>query len=104
MAKLLTSAGIPCGHEAIFGKTVTPRPEFRADSSFHAVAHLGHPVAKGAQLIHLVRNPLKVIRSWMHGGTSPTNDDWCHAVLNVKPYPRTPEGMARRLDAGHPGL
>lgn len=82
VSRLLTSAGVPCGHESIFLRDyVLEDSRYRADSSFCAVAHLDHKYAQGAKLLHLVRHPLMVVRSWLHGGTSPANDTWAKKVL-----------------------
>jgi len=96
-ARLLTSLGIPCGHESIFNdmgeesaKNRLLRPEFRllsyssthetfnnhtriphwvdagktvAESSYLAVPYLNWKEMAGIPLIHVVRNPLKVISS-----------------------------------------
>jgi hypothetical protein len=102
MARLLSSAGIPCGHESVFGINVESRPELRADSSLFAVAHLDHPIAAGAKLIHLVRNPLKVIRSWHYAGfgwTGASKDPaWSRRILRQfglqLPMTRDMEGLA----------
>lgn len=92
MAHNFTLAGIPCGHESIFnpeglqgakdrlsGKKrieasqVSMRDEsiwfdplmLKADSSYMAAPFLGEEIIKDAQIIHLVRNPLKVISSFV---------------------------------------
>jgi hypothetical protein len=66
MSRLVTSAGKSCGHESIFN------PEFKGslyktylagDSSWLAVPYL-HLVADTTKIIHIVRNPLNVFRSW----------------------------------------
>lgn len=102
MARLLTSLGIPCGHESVFdwrgielavkringeslpelshtssiiwenGKTVpesewlTDMTSLKADSSYLAVPFLAEEVLKDVSLIHVVRNPVKVIHSFCH--------------------------------------
>jgi hypothetical protein len=90
MANLLTSMGIPCGHEAVFttkgmdwatmvmmgrrfprnslisrGNNLSDyEVEIAADSSFMAAPFLGRV---GCPVIHVVRNPIKVVAS-MTGG------------------------------------
>ena len=75
VAHLLSSAGITCGHEAIFG-FYGPRmqqpigPEYfqwetvPADSSWMASFHLEHPILSEVTVIHIVRAPLANIGSW----------------------------------------
>lgn len=60
MSQLLTKAGIPCGHEQIYGfegghRVVDPK----AESSWLAAPHL----KKHKDIVHIVRDPLKVISS-----------------------------------------
>ena len=88
MAKLLTELGFPCGHETIFNEKgiflspedwklsdisvettgsfwVNPR-SIVADSSYMAVPFLGM-IPDHVNIIHIVRNPIKVVRSLVHG-------------------------------------
>lgn len=99
MAKLLSSIGFPCGHEAIFTYEGIGEAERRlrgetpvrislishlatagegpwlpkgnsalvADSSYMAAPFLGHPLLENTTIIHLVRDPLKVINSFVVG-------------------------------------
>lgn len=99
MARLLTSVGIPCGHEAIFdwrgyrwaerrlageepiqcshastvrfeNGTWFPMPdwvdpgEVVAESSYMAAPFLGEDLLRGVPVIHVVRNPVRVINSF----------------------------------------
>lgn len=92
MARLLTSAGIPCGHESVFDydgiigaklKLQGQKPiggsvcsklaeegwvnpnEIVAESSYMAVPYLFSPLLKKTKIIHVVRNPLDVISSFV---------------------------------------
>jgi hypothetical protein len=99
MARLLTTAGLPCGHESIFTpggleeavwRLEGARPVansnnmltsgeadqrwqgyehgVRADASYMAAPYLACRAAIGdAQVVHLVRSPLQVITSFVHG-------------------------------------
>lgn len=66
MSKILTKAGLPCGHEDIY--TVNGISSFikglEGDSSWLAVPHL-ESIDKDTKVVHIVRNPLKVFRSWL---------------------------------------
>ncbi|RDJ35112.1 MAG: hypothetical protein DWQ19_09770 [Crenarchaeota archaeon] len=89
LAKLLTSVGIPCGHESIFrckgGVETFPErlkhqvfistrsteyenwlttPFVKADSSYLSAPFLNDPLLKDTKIIHLVRNPIRVIFSF----------------------------------------
>jgi len=93
VAKLLTSLGVPCSHEGIFNsfdiknaidilrgeKKVTPSDisckegnwispgeldRVSAESSYMAAPFLDSSVLKCAKVVHLIRNPLKVISSF----------------------------------------
>lgn len=91
MAKVLTSLGLPCGHESIFNfeneETVMARfngeiePTISdcsinkekwidesiivADSSYMAAPHLSRSELNGIPVIHVVRHPMKVISSFV---------------------------------------
>jgi len=68
-AQYLTAAGMPCGHERIFGVRGyewalkrLEQPECKeADSSWLAAPWLDDPILEGAFVVHLVRDPI----SWM---------------------------------------
>jgi len=80
-AAWLTSAGLPCGHEAFFTitgydgaiKQMRRHPELVAESSWMAGAHLDKPQFEDALIIHQVRHPKKVAESCMRHppGTTP---------------------------------
>lgn len=95
MSRLLTSAGVPCGHEDIFTFDVRHRLDLRADSSFFAVAHVKHPIAADARKVHVVRNPLMVVRSWFYAGTYERNDNWMRLFVDL-PLERTLEALGHR--------
>ena len=61
-AHVLTSLGIPCGHESVFNPNMTQRPDLLGDSSWLSAPHLGEFDGK---VLHQVRHPAKVIRSWI---------------------------------------
>jgi hypothetical protein len=71
IAQVLKSAGIPCGHEAIFSHggldsaklNVLAEPPFIADSSWLAAPFLSDDWLKDVVIIHLVRDPVKTIES-----------------------------------------
>jgi hypothetical protein len=88
-AKLLTALGIPCGHELIFNGGNLPDAlrigeqggknsacsthcglDFQvhpiAESSYMAVPFLQHECLKSCTIIHVVRDPLQVIRSFLN--------------------------------------
>lgn len=75
MAKFLTSAGINCGHEVIFTNAglETAKSKLQiysgleADSSYMAAPYLRNPILKDAKIIHVVREPMKVINSFVVG-------------------------------------
>lgn len=57
--------GIHCSHENIFGIDLNSGEGYSAASSWLAVPHLNTDMISGdAELIHLVRNPLHVIKSF----------------------------------------
>lgn len=90
-SRLLTKAGIPCGHESIFnseggnkaveriktntfvqsytsGRDGATLPDkIIADASYMAVPFLDLPILNKVKIIHLVRHPLEVISSFVYG-------------------------------------
>lgn len=113
-AKLLTELGIPCGHESIFnehGMNFEPKlshcstfsvlenkelkpwvdiNEIIADSSYLAVPFLEHLEVKNIPIIHIIRNPLKVISSFVQSlnyfsNEAPQNDPWQKIIYNTLP-------------------
>lgn len=95
MARLLTSLGIPCGHESIFnwdgidgavGRLVGSWPitqsvisqensekadwldlnDIQAESSYMSAPFLSHVILKTTQLVHIVRHPVQVIDSFIN--------------------------------------
>jgi hypothetical protein len=74
-AKYLTSAGINCGHELIFtnsgveaaNKNLLINNNVQADSSYMAAPYLSHSLLKNAKIVHLVRDPIKVLNSFVSG-------------------------------------
>lgn len=62
MSKLLTSVGIPCGHEQVFGLDGMRDTPYQAGSSWLAMPWLAD-LAADVRVIHLVRHPVKAISS-----------------------------------------
>lgn len=89
MTQFLCAAGMPCGHESIFDfcglerakrklngeEPVTPSViskvshlgEISAESSYMAAPFLDDEIFKNTKIIHLVRNPIKVVDSFING-------------------------------------
>ena len=75
LAKYLTSAGINCGHEVIFtnngigvaDRNLALNNYLIADSSYMSAPYLNNKILKEAKIIHLVRDPIKVINSFVVG-------------------------------------
>lgn len=113
-AKLLTELGIPCGHESIFNENgINKEPKLSycsthsilenkkleswvdtnqiiADSSYLAVPFLQNSEIKNIPIIHIIRNPLKVISSFVQSlnyfnNESPGNDPWQNVIYNTLP-------------------
>jgi hypothetical protein len=65
MSKILTDTSLRCGHEDIF---TVQGPKYGADldgdSSWLAVPYLD-TLSDHIKVVHIVRNPLKVFRSWL---------------------------------------
>jgi hypothetical protein len=89
LARLLTSVGVPCSHERVFngndidgavrvlngdGKSsacsshcgLDDQMQPVAESSYMAVPFLDHPLLKDCAIVHVVRDPLAVIRSFLN--------------------------------------
>lgn len=77
IANWLTSAGLRCGHEAIFMhrgmeaalKRASMFTQFRADASWMAAPYLGHEYLAGVPVVHAIRHPARVVASWIRKGT-----------------------------------
>jgi len=67
LARLLTSAGVPCGRESVFNLSLKKPGKLQADSSWMALPYLEKDVNrwKSAKIVHLVRNPWDIIRGWL---------------------------------------
>jgi hypothetical protein len=66
MAKLLTEAGAPCGHEAIYDSGTQHEPEWgeaQAESSWFSAPWLD-TVPDRTFVLHVVRHPVKWLASW----------------------------------------
>lgn len=61
MARALTAAGAPCGHEAAFTARGHGDCDWVAESSWLAAPYLDR--LDGVYVVHLVRDPLKTIAS-----------------------------------------
>lgn len=70
MSKLLTSAGIPCGHEATYSVTrgFIDKPDLSADSSWLVSPLLDDSRFDDTTIIHVVRKPLNIINSFISFG------------------------------------
>ena len=67
MSWLLNACGIKCGHESLFrreGYDVSRAKSYDADSSFWAVPYRAW-IPRSACVVHAVRDPLRVFRSWL---------------------------------------
>ena len=92
VSRLLTQAGLPCGHESIFdseglykaverlrgnsfNQSYTSKRDgwnieadmVEADASYMAVPFLNSSILNRTTIVHLVRNPLHVISSFVYG-------------------------------------
>jgi len=83
MSKLFSYAGIPCGHEQIYGCDVGYRTvNFEAESSWMAMPFL----RRHKDIIHITRDPLKVISSlWGMEGLENIEDDYISFVYHHLP-------------------
>ncbi len=80
VAQLLSSAGFPCGHEAIFTwpgldfakAQLEAQPFLRGDASWLAAAHLDNDILSEAKVVHLVRHPQRVIESCLRANPGRT--------------------------------
>lgn len=123
MSRFFTSIGFPCGHESIFNEknlfesilkgkqepktsecstydflnkkpiNVWLNDEIVAESSYLAVPYLNHTLLKDVNLIHVVRNPLDVISSFVKdfnyfSDESPGDDPWENIIYKFLPQLR----------------
>lgn len=66
IARLLTAAGVPCGHEHYYSTGNLHRSPHRAESSWLALPRVESGHFKG-RVHHQVRHPLRVISSLLNG-------------------------------------
>lgn len=72
-AACLTAAGVPCGHERVWGRDTPPGP-WMAESSWLAAPHRPPP---DVYVVHLVRDPRQVVRSNAERGVfGPPAPNW----------------------------
>lgn len=64
ISRVLTAAGIRCGHEEWWNPTNVRTPDLVGDSSWCAVPALPAIVDRGVIVLHQVRHPLKVVSSF----------------------------------------
>ena len=101
-AQWLTSAGLRCGHEAIWSYRGTDGAReklaryrgYRADSSWLAAPYLDDVLLAGMPIVHITRHPQKVIASWMRIHPSSTPPYWRYLVDHCKPIKQ----IERELD------
>lgn len=67
LAEVLTAGGDPCGHEAAYDVRGVHATPAAYESSWYAVAHL-REIAPGTPVLHLVRDPLRVMASFYRIG------------------------------------
>lgn len=79
VAALLTNAGVPCGHEKTFRLGVSRHyvdsDIYQAESSAFATPYLQSAICDSAKVVHVIRHPLRVLRSWLMGPA-----DWGYAA------------------------
>lgn len=77
LAEILTVAGLRCGHERAF-TVLGPREalDLDAESSWYAAPYLGE-VDERTKVLHIVRHPARVVRSFFRIGLCAT-DPWHH--------------------------
>lgn len=90
MSKLLSAAGVLCGHEQVYNTIKPPvwPNDLQADSSWMAVPHLPLPYP----VVLMVRHPLLVVKSWVeigffseHDADNPTHNplrEWAPQVYD----------------------
>lgn len=74
MSKVFQSAGVNCGHETVFGplglNAATAlravHPHLEAEASWLAAPYLDSPLLQSAAVIHLVRDPCRVLASFVN--------------------------------------
>ena len=92
-AQWLSSAGLRCGHEAIFMyrginaalKRAAMFRQFKADASWMATPYLDHPFLENVPIVHQVRHPKKVIESWIRKSTEEHTPRYWRFVLEHAP-------------------
>lgn len=95
-ARLFTQLGHECGHEQQYNPARCG-PLTTADSSWLAVPHLAD-LPEGTPVVHLVRHPLTVIKSFLRSGTYRRTDTAC--VYTRHTYRMLPELYAAGDELG----
>lgn len=85
MSEVLNAAGLRCGHERAF-TVLGPRsrPDLDAESSWYAAPYLDR-VDESTKVIHIVRNPSRVVHSFFRMGLCAV-DPWHHYTFGRPPY------------------
>jgi hypothetical protein len=83
-ALLLRSAGVECGHEGVFtADGINRAARLEADSSWAAAAFLHDPICDDAVVVHIVRHPVAVIRSYLRGGWWQKNEEFIRSQVEA---------------------
>lgn len=136
LARLLTSAGLPCGHESFFDSkglevaltrlsgekriklSWVSTNEMKLDGSWHptnewvdifavtsessyfAAPYLKHEALEGTKVIHVVRNPIKVVNSFVNSlnyfDLKDKNDPIEEFIYSILPGLRAPMSQLER--------
>lgn len=85
MSKIFNRSRIPCGHESIFTHTgISLNKKLVADSSAFAVPYIKDFKNTNVTIIHIMRNPIKVLKSLLYHTTSFHIDEKINDINNKK--------------------
>lgn len=102
MAQVFKSAGVPCGHEAVFSYDGPgEHGDWQADSSWLAAPFL--PGLEDTTIIHLVRDPRKIIESLVSVRVLSNDTPYSRFAFEHLPYLRDwarPEEQAAQFYLG----
>lgn len=99
-SRWLSSAGLPCGHEAIWSylgadgarEKSSRFRNYHADSSWLAAPYLDHVLLAGVPIVHITRHPAKVIASWIRIHPQSTPPYWNYVLDHCPEIGEIPEG------------